>query len=306
LTKRRGFLSFLGRGPSARSEVEAMLELVRANGAPNINPLWKMAKDIEALKADVRSIVYDLARDMERSLEGRTVADPFYAGLTSKPCTQADIESDWGLYWAGRLNQAPRYHRAAWDALFVLQALQEAGLAPGWSILALGQASPAEAMLTALGARVSHVGEGSPGSGDFDACISCAAAGHQGSIAAGTAFLVNSVKALRVGGVAVHTFDFNVADEDQTLDNWPAVLFRRSDIQAAAAALELRGQAVAPLDFDLGSQALDRFIDLPPFAAEGSRAQQAQWSDVTQKAHLKASIDGFATTSYGLIVRRRL
>jgi hypothetical protein len=275
-----------------------MLELVRADGAPNINPLWSMAKDIEALKADVKSVVYDLAGDMERNLEHRTVADPLDASLTSKACTQADIESDWGLYWSGRLKQAPRYHRAAWEVLFVLQALREAGLAPGWRILALGQASPADAMLTTLGAEVSRVGVGAPTSGDFDACFSCAAAGHQGSIAAGTAFLVNSVKALRVGGVALHTFDFNVADDDKTIDNWPAVLFRRCDIQAVAAALELRGQAVAPLDFDLGGKALDRFVDLPPFTAEGSAP--------AQRAHLKASIDGFATTSYGLIVRRRL
>jgi hypothetical protein len=282
-----------------------MLQRVRADGTPNINALWTLTKDLEALKADVKSIVYDLGRDLERNLEDRTVAEPVDAGLTSKPCTQADIESAWGLYWSGRLNQASRYHRAAWEVRFVLQGLQEAGLAPGWRVLTLGGVSPVEPMLTALGAVVSQMND-APASGDFDACISCAEAGHQGSIAAGSAFLVNSVKALRLGGIAAHTFDFNVAEDEQTLDNWPAVLFRRRDIEAVAEALELRGQAVAPLSFDLGAQALDRFIDLPPFAAEGSQAQQAQWSALTQRVHLKASIDGFATTSYGLIVRRRV
>lgn len=283
-----------------------MLELVRADGAPNVNPLWKITKDIEALKADMKSIVYDLARDLERNLEGRAVAGPVDVGLTSKPCTQADIESPWGLYWSSQLKEATRYHRAAWEVRFLLQALHEAGLVPGWRVLVLGHSSPVEPMLAALGAVVSRASEGSPTSGDFDACISAAAAGHQGSIAAGSAFLVNSVKALRIGGVAVHTFDFNFADEVKTLDNWPAVLFRRSDIQAAAEALELRGQSVARPNFDLGDQALDRFIDLPPFSAEGSQALQAQWSDLAQRVHLKASIDGFATTSYGLIVRRRI
>src|SRR6185312_5308655 len=88
----------------------------------------------------------------------------------------------------------------AWEVRFVLQALQEAGLSPGWRVLMLGGASPAEPVLTALGAVVSQAQEGGSASGDFDACISCAVAGHQGSIAAGSAFLVNSVKALRVGG----------------------------------------------------------------------------------------------------------
>jgi hypothetical protein len=281
-----------------------MLQLVRPDGGPNVNDLWRMAKDIEALKADVKSIVYDLASSLERNLSERTVQTAVVADLTSKPCTQADVESSWAAFWSGQLGQVSRYHRAAWEVRYVLQALHDAGVEAGAKVLNLGPASAVDEALTEMGVEVSS--NPAAASGTFDACWSLAVAGHQGSIAAGSAFVTGSLKPLRVGGVAVHTFDFNFGSDEATLDNWPSVLFRRSDIAALAAALEKRGHDVAPLDFDVGRQALDRFIDLPPFEPAGSETLRAQWVGLTQGVHLKASIDGFATTSYGLIVRRRL
>ena len=50
---------------------------------------------------------------------------PVRVGLSSKICTQEDIEQDWLRYWCGQLRTAPLYHRKVWEDCFVLQVLWE-------------------------------------------------------------------------------------------------------------------------------------------------------------------------------------
>ncbi|MFC7475293.1 SAM-dependent methyltransferase [Dankookia sp. GCM10030260] len=59
-------------------------------------------------------------------------AAPVPAGIGSRACCQADIESPWLHHWCGRLGLAPLYHRKVWEDAWVVQMLWEAGmLAPG-------------------------------------------------------------------------------------------------------------------------------------------------------------------------------
>jgi hypothetical protein len=54
--------------------------------------------------------------------------------------------------------------------------------------------------------------------------------------------------------------------------------------------LRARGYEVAELDFSHGNGFMDRFVDLPPL------------TDYPGANHLKLYIQGFACTSFGLIV----
>ncbi|MBV5337004.1 MAG: hypothetical protein J0653_03215, partial [Deltaproteobacteria bacterium] len=65
-----------------------------------------------------------------------------------------------------------------------------------------------------------------------DFCWSSCSLEHLGSIKAGLDFIKASLKTLKVGGVAVHTTEYNVSSDEATIDNNPTlVLFRRCDIQ---------------------------------------------------------------------------
>jgi len=138
---------------------------------------------------------------------------------------------------------------------------------------------------------------------EYDFCWSICALEHLGSIGAGLAFIRNSLATLRAGGVAVHTTEFNFLDDESTIDNWPTVLFQRRHFSELADELRRAGHDVAELDFRVGDRPLDKFIDVPPFGHDLAQTVRDEWGQ--SPAHLKISIDGFASTCFGLIVRKR-
>lgn len=82
--------------------------------------------------------------------------EPLHAGLTSRTCRQADIESNWLRHWCRALDVAPFYHRKLWEYGFICQVLWEAGmLQPGRRALgfAVGQ-EPLPAILASRGVSV--------------------------------------------------------------------------------------------------------------------------------------------------------
>jgi hypothetical protein len=137
----------------------------------------------------------------------------------------------------------------------------------------------------------------------YDFCWSVCAFEHLGSIEQGLAFVENSLKTVRPGGLSVHTTEFNFANDHETIDNWATVLFQRRHFQELARRLEAKGHKVAPLDFDVGNMPLDKFIDIPPYLHDGGNDQMLAWErDGTP--HIKLAIDGFASTCFGFIVER--
>lgn len=136
---------------------------------------------------------------------------------------------------------------------------------------------------------------------DYDFCWSICSLEHLGSIQKGLDFIRNSLDTLKVGGVAVHTTEFNFAHENETVDNWPTVLFQKKHFQAIADRLTSEGHTVAPLDFSIGSKPLDKFIDMPPWDVHMNEQMKTDWSG---SAHIKVAIDGFPSTCFGLIVTK--
>ena len=135
--------------------------------------------------------------------------------------------------------------------------------------------------------------------GGFDFCWSTCALEHLGSRAKGLQFIENSLRALRPGGVAVHTTEFMLSENpEDALDNWASVFYQKNDIVAFAEALRSKGYIVAPLDFDSGSGFLDGLIDFyPPFHPDNAHRIFGK-----QAAHLKVNGDGLNVTCIGILV----
>ncbi len=134
----------------------------------------------------------------------------------------------------------------------------------------------------------------------YDFCWSICALEHLGSIDLGLRFIEESLRTLRPGGLAVHTLELNVENDGPTVDNWITVLFQQKHLEGFHKRLTAAGHYVAPLDFDFGRDAMDKFIDLPPWLYDKADVQM----DLGAEAHLKLSIDGFVSTSFGLIIRK--
>jgi GDP-mannose 4,6 dehydratase len=126
--------------------------------------------------------------------------------------------------------------------------------------------------------------------GYFDFCWSSCAFEHLGSIRKGLDFVIQSARLLKPGGVAVHTTEYNVSSNAQTLDNNVSfVIFRRRDIELLVDELKSEGFEVEPIDFAAGEDELERYIDLPPYVDE---------------PHLRLQLAGkYVSTSLGIIIR---
>lgn len=125
----------------------------------------------------------------------------------------------------------------------------------------------------------------------FDFCWSSCALEHLGSIEHALVFIERSIECLKPGGWAVHTTEFNLSSNDETVDHMGTVLPRRRDFEALAERLAAKGHAIAPLDFNAGSEPADLYVDVAPYLKDPC---------------LKIALMGFVTTSYAVIVRRGL
>jgi hypothetical protein len=128
---------------------------------------------------------------------------------------------------------------------------------------------------------------------DFDFCWSSCAFEHLGSIEKGLTFVLNAMKTLKPGGIAIHTTEYNLSSNRQTIDNNPgSVIFRKQDILKLVQELTKRGHSVLPLDLSTGDGPVDKFVDLPPY--------------YRKKMHLKLWLEGYVSTSIGLAIRKKV
>lgn len=113
---------------------------------------------------------------------------------------------------------------------------------------------------------------------------------HLGTIQKGIRFLKNQLSTLKPGGWAVHTTEFNVSSNEETLDNCDTVIFRMKDIEQLVRELRGLGHFVEVVDFSLGGLPEDFAVDVNPH---------------TQETHLKLQLNEFVVTSIGLIIQKR-
>jgi SAM-dependent methyltransferase len=121
----------------------------------------------------------------------------------------------------------------------------------------------------------------------FDFCWSSCSFEHLGSLEHGIAFVENAMRTLKPGGIAVHTTEFNLSSNDDTLESEALSIFRRRDIEQLIARLERAGHRVAPIDWTIGDGFVENLVDLPPYLLDG---------------HLRIRIADYDCTSIGLAV----
>lgn len=114
---------------------------------------------------------------------------------------------------------------------------------------------------------------------------------HLGDLEAGLQFVLRSTELLRPGGVAVHTTEFNVSDEERTIFTGPNVIYRRKDLSALAHRLRLIGCGMEPLDDFAGTDPEDLEYDFPPYYSHG-------------RPGIKILLGGFVTTSCLIIITK--
>jgi hypothetical protein len=128
--------------------------------------------------------------------------------------------------------------------------------------------------------------------GQFDFCWTLCAFEHLGSIEKGLQFIENTGKLLKSGGISAHTTEFNYSQDDATIDNWGTVLFRKQDFESLA--IRLSEYALPTIDFNVGKNPIDSFIDMPPYAWHEGHNEKLN------HCHLKLMVDGFPTTCFGV------
>src|SRR5690242_11158049 len=88
---------------------------------------------------NIKTLGYELARLTASTRIPAPPAAPPSAGLKSKLCTQADIESSWVAFWCAECGVKPVYVRKLWEFCYVAQALWDHGmLVPGRSGIGFG------------------------------------------------------------------------------------------------------------------------------------------------------------------------
>lgn len=122
--------------------------------------------------------------------------------------------------------------------------------------------------------------------GTYDFIWSSCSLEHLGSLQLGERFVLESLKYLNPGGVAVHTTEYNLQSNSKTVTDGMDVIYRKRDIQRMAANLRRAGRRI-DLDFRKGTMPLDRLADKPPYNSD---------------AHLTLLSQGYVITSFGLII----
>jgi SAM-dependent methyltransferase len=126
---------------------------------------------------------------------------------------------------------------------------------------------------------------------NFDFNWSSCSFEHLGSIELGLRFLKNQLQTLKPGGWAVHTTEYNISSNDDTLEEPNCVIFRQRDIDKIVAELRAEGHYVEELDYSLGWFPLDYKVDLPPYNGG---------------PHLRLLVSNYICTSIGLIIRKKM
>ena len=124
----------------------------------------------------------------------------------------------------------------------------------------------------------------------FDFCWSTCAFEHLGSLEHGLKFVERSIDTLAPGGVAVHTTEFNLSSNEDTLESPHLSVYRQKDMDELAARLTAKGHEVTPFDWSTGPGFAETVIDLPPYKASPC---------------LKLQIAQYDCTSVGIIVRKK-
>ena len=127
--------------------------------------------------------------------------------------------------------------------------------------------------------------------GSFNFVWSACSLEHLGTIQKGLEFICNSVKALSIGGIAVHTTEFSLSDD--FVDNCNIVTFQPQHLENLHKMLG-ESYEMHSINYSEGTSILDNLIDVPPYSS----------CEDEYPLHLKLALFGIPCTSVGIIIKR--
>lgn len=271
--------------------------------------------------------------------------DGYECRLVSKCCNQEDFEQPYFHKIARLLGfKCPkRYHRKLWEYVYITQVLEESGMlqegkkglgfavgeeplpslfaAKGVDILATdlgldGNTARmwAESSQNALGdiekifkpniitktlfdKKVRYMdldmNRIPPNIGMFDFCWSSCAIEHVGGLELSKQFLKNMINVLKPGGIAVHTTEFNIWSNNDTEEKGYSVIYRRRDFEEIQEYMKKNGCEMI-LSFKRTQHDADKYIPFPPYPDDDIRN------------HLNLLVGNYASTSFGLIIKKNI
>jgi len=260
----------------------------------------------------------------------------------SKCCCQDDFEKDYFKRIQKELGwKDTRYHRKIWEFVFIVDALERNGmLKEGKTGLgfAVGE-EPLPSYFASKGAVIlatdlgidgenadiwAKTGQNASGDisklykkdiitkedfldkvrymdldmnhipdgiGQYDFCWSSCAIEHVGGLNLSKEFMKNMIQVLKPGGVAVHTTEFNLWSNNETIEDGFSVIWRRRDFEELQEWMESYGCEMT-LSFVRSQKEADTYLPLPPY------------DNNDERNHLNLLVGSYASTSYGLIIRR--
>jgi len=125
----------------------------------------------------------------------------------------------------------------------------------------------------------------------FDFVWSSCSFEHLGSLEAGLRFVLDAMRLVKSGGIAVHTTEYNVSSNDDTMTSGPSVIYRRRDIEDLSYALRSVGCALERPEFDAGTHRHDIEFDFPPYFHNNRK-------------HIKLLLGPYVSTSILLIIKK--
>lgn len=130
--------------------------------------------------------------------------------------------------------------------------------------------------------------------GLFDFCWSSCAIEHVGSLKKSKDFLKNMLRVLKPGGIAVHTTEYNLSSNDETVEYGNSILWRKRDVEEMQQYFLSQG-CFMEVSFLKSDTDMDMHIAIPPYTAN---------SFDVKSHHLALVIEKYISTSMAIIVKK--
>jgi hypothetical protein len=126
--------------------------------------------------------------------------------------------------------------------------------------------------------------------GSYDFLWSSCSFEHLGDLRKGLDFVLGSTRLLKASGVAVHTTEFNLSSDKETIEAGDTVIYRERDLRLLDGELRKIGAGLVALDLFGGTHEFDIKYDYVPYHGNGRK-------------HVKLRISDFVCTSVLLIIQ---
>jgi SAM-dependent methyltransferase len=125
----------------------------------------------------------------------------------------------------------------------------------------------------------------------YDFIWSSCALEHIGDLDDGLNFVVNTMRLLKPGGVAVHTTEYNIASNDDTITSGNMCIYRKRDLEKLDSMLRKLRCGMEQMDYNLGHHPDDLNYDEEPYGQNGY-------------THIKLKLLGHISTSCLIIAHK--